>query len=760
MFRDGWTWAACWGLSLAILLMARPVYSDDISKPRQPDAQTPSQRSVSVNTPAPRPPRTASKAKEGSSSITAAPEKAVAKSVATAGSQSSAKATDETAKTTAKTTATTKTAKPSDTSTSAEKDKTKSTVAVAKPAEVPASSSTTSAPSVTGRKSEEPSGAKTDVSKVGGASEDETAAPAPVPAGPVVMAVRSKLSDGELVRKVHKDDAAAIVAFYAARREPVWLLSNGAFSSKAESSLEEVKKADDWGLEASAFDLPSLSGGSASTDELAEADVKLTLALLKYARHAKGGRVDPKRLSRILDAERPFKDPNVVLRDIAATDAPAIYLRGLHPQHEQFERLRQALLKTRGGATEKPKPLTDAQKVQLPRGPTLKLGAKHKHVALLRKRLEVPPVEGAEETKYDSYVADAVKKFQKSKKLAPSGALTRATRRALNAEGRPKKKVSRRGREQRILINMERWRWLPDDMGDVHVWDNIPEFMARVMSGNKEVFKEKMIVGLPEWATPVFSADMKYIIFNPSWGVPDGIKRRELKPRLKSAGSGFLFFGGGGASVLRAYGLKAYRNGKPVDIDSVNWASADLRKYSFIQPPGGKNPLGIVKFRFPNKHAVYMHDTIERHLFSKSRRALSHGCMRVEHPKKLAAVLLSEGQGWSREKVSRAIRGGGSITLDKPIPVYVTYFTARVDDGGRVRTYGDIYGHDGRLSAALNGRRLRLAPAIETASSEDGDLPVSQAQRKKKRAYKKKKSTSNYSHPSNLADAINGLLTN
>ncbi len=234
----------------------------------------------------------------------------------------------------------------------------------------------------------------------------------------------------------------------------------------------------------------------------------------------------------------------------------------------------------------------------------------------------------------------------------------------------------------------------------------------------------------------MFSAKMEYIIFNPSWGVPNGIKTRELLPRLKKAGGGGFFglFGGGGGNVIRAYGLKVSKNGRPVDPDSVNWSAVDIRSYSFTQPPGGKNPLGYVKFRFPNKHSVYMHDTIEPNLFSKAHRALSHGCMRVQNPGKLAEVLLHEDQGWSPQRVKRARSRGENITLQKPVPVHTTYMTAVVDENGKVSTFGDLYGHDRRIARALGQPMTFDAPSYATAATGDGP-PV----KKKKKSKRKRK---------------------
>ena len=193
---------------------------------------------------------------------------------------------------------------------------------------------------------------------------------------------------------------------------------------------------------------------------------------------------------------------------------------------------------------------------------------------------------------------------------------------------------------------------------------------------------------------------------------PTGIKTKELAPLLrKSSGSGlFGIFGGGysAQAVLDAYDLRAYVGGRQIDANSVDWANVDIRRYSFQQPPGPKNVLGDVKFMFPNSHDVYMHDTPERNLFSKSFRALSHGCMRVREPRRLAEVLLAEDKGWSVAKVQSMFASGGEVALDRHIPVHITYFTVRVDDNGKLQTYADFYGLDSRVGAALFGRKVRF----------------------------------------------------
>jgi L,D-transpeptidase YcbB len=323
---------------------------------------------------------------------------------------------------------------------------------------------------------------------------------------------------------------------------------------------------------------------------------------------------------------------------------------------------------------------------------------------------------------------------------------------------------------------MEKWRWMPEDLGSPYIMNNVPEFQTRFVKDGKELFKERIIAGLPEWATPMFSSQLEFVIFNPSWGVPDGIKVRELMPRIKKATGGDSFFdlfsgdGGGGARVLKAYGLVAYRNGQKVDPNSVNWNNTDIRSFSFTQPPGGQNPLGMVKFRFPNKHDVYMHDTTQRSLFSQSYRALSHGCIRVQNPRRLAEVILNEDRGWSPERVGQAVSFSADITLEKKIPVHVVYFTAMVDDAGKVSTFGDIYGHDSRISKAL-GRSMSFdgGNAVEERSNtvadagndvivgDDGSVSTGKKQKKGKDG---KAANKKVAMPESMSDAVSGLLNN
>ena len=452
---------------------------------------------------------------------------------------------------------------------------------------------------------------------------------------PALTAVRKKLS--ELAGRTdaapaNAEDLAAATAFYNARSGSLLWVTESGISERGNSVTSEIRKADDWGLRARDFALPQLPAGAISPEAAAAAEIAVTFAVLKYARHARGGRFgDLSSISKLLDYKPPVRPARDVLTEIAASYAPDAYLRSLHPQHEQFVALRRLLLKLRG--------------------------------------------------------SDATASIE---------------------PGRQDRTV----RLARILVNMERWRWLPADLGEFHVWNNVPEFLTRVVRKGETIHSDRIVAGQPEWATPAFSADMKTIVFHPSWGVPDGIRRKELLPRLRDSQGGFLsLFTGTQSSraLLEQYKLEVTYQGRPIDPDQVDWSTANIGAYEFRQPPGPTNPLGLIKFMFPNKHDVYMHDTpaSERDLFAKSYRGLSHGCMRVAEPLRLAVILLAQDKGWSEQQVGSLLNGGTlEVKLTTRIPVHMTYFTAMVDRQGNLQTFGDLYGLDTRMGAILFGRKV------------------------------------------------------
>jgi murein L,D-transpeptidase YcbB/YkuD len=517
-------------------------------------------------------------------------------------------------------------------------------------------------------------------------SPPPTEAAAPAPAKPQLGAlVRAQLST---VVSADAADVSALNDFYLARADaPLWV-TDGALNDRAVLAIAEIKKANDWGLDASAFDLPQ-AGGALSEAQAAEAELKLSIAALMYARHARGGRIsDPAtQLSSYLDRKPQLLEPKLVLEKLATKLPPDATLRGFHPQHPQFEKLRQhylALLKSQAEATEV---------VRLPKGPVLSPGMKHEQVALLRQRLGVPKPAGtaeapADATVYDAALVDAVKAFQTEKGLNPDGQVGGGTRTALNDIDVPS--------PERTRANMEMWRWIPDDLGATHVWVNLPEFTFQFVHDGKIVHEERMISGLASKQTPTFSADMDMVTFHPRWNVPDSIKVRELYPSLARGGTYF-----------QKQGLRMTRNGKPVDPYYIDWSSADIRQYDVQQPPGPANVLGKFKFTFHNKHIVYMHDTPTKPLFEKPSRAFSHGCVRVRDPQRLAELVLAADKGWTAAQVDEMANGPAvetPVPLQTKIPVHIVYFTERIDDAGEDHIFKDVYGHEAKMILALEGR--------------------------------------------------------
>ncbi|MGA8689370.1 MAG: L,D-transpeptidase family protein [Methyloceanibacter sp.] len=428
-----------------------------------------------------------------------------------------------------------------------------------------------------------------------------------------MAAIRLKLADPGLRKDANPDDLAALAAFYGMTTgSPLWMTEMG-FTAKGQAALFEIEKADDWGLSAAAFELPQAGDLPASLEAQALAEIKLDLAILKYARFARGGRLNPSKISDLFDQVPPLRDPKTVMSEIAAADAPDAYLRSLHPKHEQFERLRQALLAARARVDAGGKPAANAVEIR------------------------------------------------------------------------------------RLIINMERWRWMPEDLGAVYVWNNSPEFMLYVVKDGKTIYSDKTLVGTIGYATPVFSADMKTIVFNPDWIAPETVVTENLLPPLRSENY----------SILKIHKLSVSYQGNPVNPTKVDWGRVNILNYTFSQKAGPDNVLGKVKFLFPNKHTVYMHDTlpVRRKYFQKPMRAIGHECVRMEKPDKFAEVLLAEDKGWPAGQVQDLLdhSTNSPVTIDHEIPVHMTYFTAVVDEAGKVATFVDLYGLDNKLATALFG---------------------------------------------------------
>ena len=533
-----------------------------------------------------------------------------------------------------------------------------------------------------------------------------TGAPAVQERTPQLEAVLSELR-ARAINPQSAEEAAWIselTGYYASAPDTLLWIDGSGFNAKAEGVIGELKRAGDYGLDASQFVPPpppsvvTPSGPQAR----AQAEVALSLAASKYAWHAHGGRADPSKLSLWIDQKpRPVYASSLMIRFAKASDAAEI-LRAEHPQHPQFELLRKAYVRARDGISD---PLPDP----IPLGPVVAEGERHHHIALLRERLGMTSSgDGAE--RLDEELGDEIRRIMKRAGFKKRRSLDDDVRRLVNAmaAGRdhaPKTDIPR------YLANLERWRSVPRDFGPTHIWNNLPEFETKLVTNGEIIHRERIIIGQPHTQTPVFSDFMSHVIFQPTWGVPPSIKIRQVLPRLR----------GGDLSVLERRNMKIMDDRRVIRPAYFNWSKVDIRNVPIVQGPGPGNPLGRLKFMFPNAHDVYMHDTPDKYLFETSDRTYSHGCIRLRNPEKFAEVVLGLKRGWTQSDVQTQLkdRETHQVNLLDPIPVHNTYFTIIVDEAtGKVRSLKDVYGHDQRITEALSGVPVARIAARDPALAQ------------------------------------------
>lgn len=524
-------------------------------------------------------------------------------------------------------------------------------------------------------------------------------AEAPAPLTGVPAAICTKLSTTPALDGA---DRADTVSFYQSRQcRPLWVDDKG-LTQVANLAIAELGRANEWGLDASDFDVAAattLGSGQPSPDELAVADLQITGAILRYAHQAEGARIpDPeKQLSYYLDRKPEITPAGGVLSQIADKPDPDAVLRGFQPQQEQFLKLKALLASLRGEQADKPVVPQIAR-----RGAMLSKGARSPDVAILKQRFAVE-ASGDDASLFNDALETEIEKFQEQNGLHADGVVGAATRAALAGDDTK----SNADKIRAVIANMEEWRWMPRSLGKTHILVNVPSFSIELTDGDKSVFTDRVVVGTADKETPIFSKDMTTIVLNPRWNIPDSIKLSMLLS---------------GRSI-ESQGYVVMRNGRRIDSTKVNWAKANLSAYNFYQPAGDDNALGVVKLLFPNKHSVYLHDTPSKYLFDKPVRLYSHGCMRVRNPQVFAQAILDIDRGDAAPNVKQLIRRGpmdNEVKLERPIPVHVGYFTVWVDEGGKPHYYDDWYGHQKRIELALAGKwdaiDVATAPPLDTAA--------------------------------------------
>jgi murein L,D-transpeptidase YcbB/YkuD len=524
---------------------------------------------------------------------------------------------------------------------------------------------------------------------------------------PVADKLRDMLGTKSLRYFDRKAERAAVEKFYTTRDfAPLWTQA-GSLNDSGKGVVARLRDAASDGLNAADYPVPDFSAAT-TPDALAEADLKLTASMLDYARQAQSGRMHWSQVSGDIQyPEHPTDAAEVLTNVTTAKDASAA-LDGYNPPQKLYRELKAKLAELRGQGEGKVVPLWE--------GPALKFTPASKkqpaaelmedaRVPLLRAKLGI--TENADDAHYDAKVAEAVRKFQAGAELKATGILDDRTVKALNSPKRDRQVDT-------VIVNMERWRWLPRDLGapsigDAYVILNIPDYTLKVMQHGAQVWTTKVVTGKPGiHATPLLTETMKFITVNPTWNVPPSIIYNEYLPALQQD-----------PTVLDRMGLK---------LEHARDGSIHIS-----QPPGEANALGRIRFNFPNKFLVYQHDTPDKNLFAREERPFSHGCMRVQNPDQYAATLLNitaPNEHYTPEKI-RGMYGHSEIDIKfpTPIPVNITYQTAFVDDSGRLQLRKDVYGRDGTMLALLRNSRSKDLENVVAHSQPNyvrppGNLPT------------------------------------
>lgn len=501
-----------------------------------------------------------------------------------------------------------------------------------------------------------------------------TSAPAPHEVTPALQ----KVVAGSPFPKVEPAIWTDVHAFYTQRQNaPAWV-DHRRPTGKAAQVIALLNTARQHGFDPSDYGAPELLEMSQAVEKidkesperlerLAEFDARMTAALLAFGRDVAIGRQH---------GDANFKvrrtAPDLVAAVTKAADDPDAFIDLVRPPHKEYADLQKALddlngQKEKGGWVKVPSAKSvDALRARLQASGHLKQGSGNRDQG-------------------SGSVADlqaAVKSFQELHSIAATGVVDDKTLAALN--------VPLDWRIQQVAINLQRWRYMPDDLGERHFFVNIPYYHLIARESGKPVMDIRVVVGKPGNNTPVFSEDMETVVFSPYWNIPDTIAENETAPAVARDPN---YLARQGIEILRVSGSGT----QTVNASDVDWGNAEsLKGLAFRQRPGAGNALGHVKFLFPNKHNVYLHDTPADSLFAKPSRAFSHGCVRVEEPEKLAKYVLEDFPEWTEPAIGAAMHSGVEkhVKLKKKIPVHIVYFTAWVDVNGGLHFQPDIYGYD------------------------------------------------------------------
>lgn len=501
---------------------------------------------------------------------------------------------------------------------------------------------------------------------------------------------RGQIAGGEVI-----EERRFLAALYEATGyQPLW-----SGEAQAERFLALIAAAGEDGLDPRDYHLAALerllADRSGTTTVRADLDILLTESFARFAYNLRFGKANPQDIDSDWNFSRALvtSDPAGWLAQAIRGDDVAAALDSLRPQTPVYGVLKAALADYRAIAARGDWP-------RLPAGPTLEPGMDAPAIAILRERLGAEglyaPRPGIAAKHYDAELERAVRVFQRRHGLLADGLVGRRTRAALN--------VGVAARIAQLRVNLERIRWVFRDLEDRFVAVNIAAFHAAYLEHGRIAWSARAVVGRPYRQTPIFKATMTHIVFNPTWTVPPTILRQDVLPAMRRD-----------PDYLQRKGLRVLdRDGHPVNPASIDWQTVRAAGFPYLlrQQPGPDNALGRVKFMFPNPHLVYLHDTPGRDLFERAERTFSSGCIRIDRPLELAALLLAANPGWDAASMAAALADGRPrrVDLARPVTVMLLYLTAFADGDGTLQFRRDVYDRDGAVLRALDGPFRFVAP--------------------------------------------------
>jgi murein L,D-transpeptidase YcbB/YkuD len=500
-------------------------------------------------------------------------------------------------------------------------------------------------------------------------------------------AIQALLSGGAVGQSAFAFELAQLQRVYAEHNfQPVWSGSAEALE-RGRIASGVLARADEHGLEPARYASATPTLADSVGDQAAEADIQLTLDVLRYAHDVRSGRLPPDSIYRDVDLPEQTFDPVIAFTWALRRGDMADFLSALPPAQPEYQRLIAALARYRDIEAHGGWP-------SIPGDREVKTDGSDPRLDVLMRRLQV------EDSKAALPGADpvtAVKRYQRRNGLTADGRVGALTLEMLN--------VPAAERVVQIVANLERWRWLPRTFEMRYIAVNVPDQSLQLVEDGKSLLTSRVIVGRPQTPTPIFRATVIAVTINPPWNVPHSIAVKEVLPRLRRA-----------PNYLATEGM-VLLNGPADDPTGahIDWrrVSADRFPYQIQQLPADKNALGKLKLELPNRFSVYLHDTPGKAAFERDQRALSHGCIRVQEMLPLAALAMGGDPKVARETLDTQIAAGATVQMPliEPLPVYVLYWTAMAGEDGSVGFRRDLYRRDSRLNAALRDRLATATPA-------------------------------------------------